>query len=84
MEINSDELSQYVKSTIEGMEKGLKEGYKLKGEIEFELGVINTKQGKGGLKIKVVNLGGGLSKENVSKIKFKVGRHYKPFICIGW
>ena len=80
MEIDSVELSNYVKSTIEGIENGLKEGYKLKGEIEFELAVVNTKEGEGGLKIKVVNLGGSLSKENVSKIKFKVGQHYKPVI----
>ncbi len=81
MEIDSAELGDYVKSTIEGIEKGLKEGYKLKGEIEFELAIINTKEGEGGLKIKIVNVGGSLSKENVSKIKFKVGKHYKPIIA---
>ena len=51
MEIDSGELGNYVKSTIEG---------------------------EGGIKIKVVNVGGSLCKENVSKIKFKVGRHYNP------
>ncbi|MBU0580944.1 MAG: hypothetical protein KKA19_07180 [Candidatus Margulisbacteria bacterium] len=81
MKIDSAELGEYVKSTIEGIEKGLKEGYQLKGEIEFELAVINTKEGEGGLKIKIVNVGGSLSNENVSKIKFKVGRHYKPYIA---
>ena len=80
MKIDSAELGNYVKSTIEGVENGLKEGYKLKGEIEFELAVINTKEGEGGLKIKIVNVGGNISNENVSKIKFKVGRHYKPSI----
>lgn len=81
MKIDSAELGEYVKSNIEGIEKGLKEGYQLKGEIEFELAVINTKEGEGGLKIKIVNVGGSLSNENVSKIKFKVGRHYKPYIA---
>lgn len=80
MEIDSVELSNYVKSTIEGIENGLKESYKLKGEIEFELAVINTKEREGGLKIKIVNVGGSLSKENVSKIKFKVGRQYKLYV----
>lgn len=81
MEIDSKELGEYVKSTIEGIENGLKEGYKLRGEIEFELAVINLKEGGGSLKIKIVDVGGSLSKENISKIKFKIGQHYKPTIA---
>lgn len=77
MKFESKEISEYVKSTIEGIEKGLPKGYELKGEIEFELVIVNTKEGEGGIKIQVVSLGGNKSKEDTSKIKFKVGKKHE-------
>ena len=72
MQIESKELSDFIRSTIESIENGLKEGYTLSSDIEFELAVVNTKKGKGGLKLFVVNASADIGKESVSKIKFKI------------
>jgi hypothetical protein len=71
------ELSELVRATIEGVEKGLKEEYTLKGDIEFEVAVVNLESVGGGVKLYVVKLAGEHGKENVTKIKFKVGKRMK-------
>lgn len=77
------ELSELVRATIEGIEKGLKDEYILKGDIEFDVAVVNMENVGGGVKLYVVKLGGEHSKENVTKIKFKVGKKGQPSIFIG-
>ena len=68
------ELCKFIKSTIESINKGTEgSGISLIGEIEFELAVINLKECEGGLKVYVTNAGGKYSKEEISKIKFKIG-----------
>jgi len=71
--IDSEELKNFVSSTIESIEEGLKgKKYRLSGCIEFEVAVVNVKKGEGGLKLFVVDASGKYGKENVSKIKFKI------------
>ena len=72
--IESKELKDLVKSTIEGIEKGLKKGYSLQGDIEFDVAVVNVKRAEGGLKLLVVGVSGKYDKENISKIRFKVSQ----------
>lgn len=69
--VESKELEDFVRSTIESIEKGLKEGYGV-GDIEFELAVVKIKKGKGGIRVFVVDASGEYGKENISKIKFRV------------
>jgi hypothetical protein len=72
------ELSDLVRATIEGVEKGRKEGWGLRGDIEFDVAVVNLENVGGGLKLYVVKLGGEHSKENVTRIKFKIGENQPP------
>lgn len=71
--IENKELSELVKTTIEGIETGLqKTGYGITGDIEFNVAVVNMEKVGGGIKLFVVRLAGDQGKENVTKIKFKV------------
>ena len=77
------ELSELVRATIEGVEKGLKEGYGLRGDIEFDVAVVNMENVGGGVKLYVVRLGKEQGKENVTKIKFKIGKDKELDVSIG-
>jgi len=71
--IDSEELASFVSSTIESIEKGLKDKkYRLSGSIEFEVAVVNIMKGEGGIKLFVVDASGKYGTENVTKIKFKI------------
>lgn len=71
--IDSEELKNFVSSTIDSIEEGLKgKNYRLSGSIEFEVAVVNVKKGEGGLKLFVVDASGKYGKENISKIRFKI------------
>jgi len=76
VKIDSDELKDFVRSTIESIEKGLKKGYGLVGDIEFEVAVVNVEKAEGGIKLFVVNASGKYGKEAVSKIKFKISQDF--------
>ena len=78
VDIESKELKDFVKATIESIEEGLKEGYELKGDIEFELAVVTKKGAGAGLKIFVVDASGKYEVEHVSKFKFKIGETFEP------
>ncbi len=86
MTINQQELTNYVKAVIEGVQNGIPEDYEIKSTIDFELAVINTKEAKGGINILVADGKGKYEKESISKIKFSVGReelHVPPMIVSG-
>lgn len=71
--IDSEDLKDLVSSTIDSIEKGLKDKkYLLSGSIEFEIAVVNFKKGKSRIKLLVVDASGKVGKENISKIKFKI------------
>jgi len=73
MKIESDELRDFVSSTIDSIENGLEgKKYRLSGSIEFEVAVVNIKKGKGGIRLLVADASGKIGKENTSKIKFKI------------
>lgn len=78
VKIESQELTDLVRSTIEGIEKGLQNGYSLQGDIEFEVAIVKMKSADGGVKLVVVNASGKYNKEEVSKIKFKVSQDFPP------
>ncbi len=73
--IDGEELKNFVSSTIDSIEAGLKgksKEYVLNGSIKFEVAVLTAKKGEGGLKLFVVDLSGKKSKESTSKITFEV------------
>ena len=73
MNINSEELEKYVNSSITAVKKGT-EGtdFEIRKPIEFNLAVINMKEGSGRLKIYVAEAEGKLKSEEISHIKFEV------------
>jgi len=77
--IDSEELKNFVSSTVESIEEGLKgKKYHLSGCIEFELAIVNVKKGEGGLRLFVVDASGKYGKEDVSKIRFKIEQTREP------
>lgn len=74
MEINTEELTEYVKNVCEGISKSETDDMKLKTWIDFELSVVTEKKAEGKVKIFVADVGGKYEKESISKIKFTMGK----------
>jgi hypothetical protein len=77
-DVDSKELSEYIKSAIESTKKGTKDtGYNVHDTIDLEIAVINTPAVKGGMKIFIVNASGEYNKETVSRIKISLKKDKK-------
>jgi len=73
--VNQEELESLVRGTIESLKKGTESsGFHILNPIEFELAVVRITDKGGDVKLRVVEAGGKYSKEEVSKIKFKLGQ----------
>ena len=78
MNIESKELKEYIKSSIVAIKEGVEgTGFEIEKPIEFNLAVVNTTEGGGGLKIYVVKAEGKLKSEEISHIKFEVNLERK-------
>jgi len=66
------ELKEFVESALDGVKSGLIKDSYISSEIEFELAVVNTKSAEGKFKIFVAEGSGKYSRDEVSKIKFKI------------
>lgn len=76
MSNNSDELSEFIESTIAGIKKGTDgKGFCIFGPIKFDVAIAKIKEGSGGFKIHVVNAGSSYKAEEITKIQFEI----KPF-----
>lgn len=72
MKIESEELEEYINSSIMAIKNGLKgTGFEIVKPIEFDLALVNTKEGGGGLKIYVAKAEGKLKSEEINHIKFE-------------
>jgi hypothetical protein len=78
--IESKEIKELVRSVIENVEAGLKEGYEISDNIDFELAVVNVKRAEGGLKLFVVDASAKYTKESINRIKFSIKRSRKFYI----
>lgn len=83
MEFEVEELSKYVRSVVEGISKGIPEGYILTGPISFRLAVVKEKKAEGGFRILVAEAGGKYTSETVSTIEFKVSKEPEPTVIAG-
>jgi len=73
MEIESKELTDYIKSSINSIKGGVEgTGFKITKPTEFNLAVTNTVEGGGGLKVYIVKAEGKLKSEEISHIKFEI------------
>ena len=68
------ELEDFVRSACVGIQKGVTEGLEIKFPIEFEVAVVIQKEADGVFKLLVVNDSRNYSKQEISKIKFKIGK----------
>lgn len=83
MEFEAEELSKYVRSVVEGVSKGVPEGYVLTGPISFKLAVVKERKAEGGFRILVAEAGGKYTSETVSTIEFKVSKESPPTFIAG-
>ena len=73
MEVESQELKEYIRSSIDAIKTGVEgTGYRIRKPIEFSLAVTNTTEGGGGLRIYIAKAEGKLKSEEISHIKFEV------------
>jgi len=84
MKVQSEQLRDYIAVVLKSIQEGLApQNFQLDGSVEFDLAVRNITQGKGGLKIYIVNAEGKQRGEELSRIKFKAKPGNKtPQICI--
>ncbi len=76
MDIDSKELTEFIKQVAIAIDNSKVREMMLKSGIEFELSVIIKKEGNGKLRIFIADANGDYEKESVSKIKFSLG--HKP------
>jgi len=68
--INSEELTTYITTILDTLNKAKTDGFRLNVPIEFELAIINKKEKGGGIEIFIADAKGKVEKEHISKIKF--------------
>ena len=71
---DSEELEDFVRSACDGIQNGVTEGLEIKFPIEFEVAVVVKKEEDGLFKLLVVNDSGNYAKQEISRIKFKIGK----------
>lgn len=80
MSTNSDELAEFIKSTIQGIKRGINdEGFLIVEPIKFDIAIAKIKEGSGGFKIYVVDAGGKYKAEEITKIQFEVHPNTQDF-----
>lgn len=73
MNTNSEELSEFIRSTIKSIRKGLEgENFVIVEPIKFNVAVAKIKEGGGVLKLHVVDAGGKYKAEEITKIQFEI------------
>jgi hypothetical protein len=72
--VESKELEDFIRSVCVGIQKGVTEGLEIKFPIEFEVAVVIQKENDRMVKIMVVNDSGNYAKQEISRIKFKIGK----------
>ena len=78
MNIESKELKEYIKSSIVAIKEGVEgTGFEIEKPIEFNLAVVNTTEGGGGLKIYVVKAEGKLKSEEIAILNLKLTQREK-------
>jgi hypothetical protein len=70
----SKELEDFVCSACTSTQKGVTERLEIKFPIEFEVAVVIQRENDGMFRLLVVNDSGEYSKQEISKIRFKIGK----------
>lgn len=78
MKIESEELKEYVREVTNAINSGVDREKFNWSDIEIEIAVITTKEADGSLKLHILNAGGKLDIQEISKIKFKIRSRSGP------
>lgn len=72
LKVNSDEIRDYIASVTESIEKAIPEGYALNGGIRFKVGIRNSIQVDGSVKLLIVGVGANRTSEQDSSFEFEI------------
>ena len=76
MQIDSRELSEFVKAVLAGINGGMSDDNMVAGTVKFQIGLKSVTDKKGDITLKEVGIGGGLggnrSNEEIARIEFEV------------
>ena len=82
MGTNTDELSEFIRSALKGIKKGIEgEKFYLSESVKFDVAVTKIKEGGGGFKLHVVDAGGKYRAEEITKIQFEIHPDVDDFAC---
>src|SRR5438034_6134529 len=86
MEVDSEEISEYIKSVLEAVKRGVPtdSGYFVSGTVKIRLGVRNESAKGGALKGMVVSVGGKRAKEENASIEFEVTNPMNTMLKESW
>lgn len=72
MEVDSEELKNYVNSVLKAIQSSeeTNKDFSLNQGITFDLSIVHKKQAKGGVKLLIADAEGGYEKQVVSRITF--------------
>jgi len=70
--ITGSTIQNFIKGTVQQIEAGLPENYKISKDINFDLSVVHSVEGGGKLDFTVVGLGGNVSKEQTQRVSFSI------------
>jgi hypothetical protein len=87
-EYEQKDLENYIQSVLHGIKKGVDKvedtKFEIDGSIEFELAVIKNKKGEGKFEIFIAEMGGKYSKEEISRIRFKIKEHKDAVLGVAY
>jgi hypothetical protein len=69
-----EKIEDFVNAVTTGINQGIPEGFRLKGDIDIELVVVSSKEAGGKFSIMIAEAGGKYEKEELSRIKFTIAK----------
>lgn len=75
MDYDKTDIENFVRSFIEGVERGIGKDHYIHRGIQFELAIVKTTEANGRLRIFVADADAKYSKEKISIMKFTVEKH---------
>ena len=75
---NATPLEEFVRTTITSAMGGFPDGFRFEGPIKFKMSVVTSKEGGGGVKAYVIDLGGRFEAQEVKEIELEVTNAEDP------
>lgn len=72
MQIDSEEISEFVKAVLTGIDAGLTEEYSIATPVKFQFGLKSKKDRGGKISLSIAGIGASRSNEDVARIEFEV------------